>query len=228
MLEIERLTVRFGGLEALADLDLTLAPGAALGLIGPNGSGKTTLFNAISGIVQPAAGRIMFQGRDLVGRAPYQIARAGIARTFQTVRVFQRMTVRDNVRSASTDKGKAVDALLSRVGLATLEDTLAGELPLMEQRRLEIARVLAHQPCLVLLDEPSGGLSPGETEEMIQLLKEVVLPAAATILIEHKLALIEALCPRAALLVQGRKAAEAAPADLLRHPTLQETYLGVR
>ena len=215
LLQLERVSVRFGGVEALADLDLRLKADQALGLMGANGCGKTTLFNAISGIVRPSAGRILFDDRDITAAPVHEIARAGIARTFQTVRLFPAMTVADNV--ARVDEAGAADAAehaLERVGLAARRQVLVSELSLVEQRRLEVARALGRSPRLLLLDEPTSGLGPQETADMIRLLADAVLPGRAVILAEHKPHVIAELCPSAALLDQGRKIDEGPPADL--------------
>jgi ABC-type branched-subunit amino acid transport system ATPase component len=229
---LEGLTVRFGGVEALSGLDLELAPGASLGLMGPNGCGKTTLFDAISGIVRPASGRILFQDADIAGLPAHAIARLGVARTFQTVRVFERMTVRDNVRPAApqgrpAEEGRIVERALEAAGLAAKCDTLAGELSLGEQRRLEIARALTRSPHLVLMDEPTAGLNPEETDALVKLIADTVRPAAGLILIEHKPDVIAALCPMAILLDRGRTTASAPPAELFASDTFRRAYLGV-
>jgi len=227
LLLLEGLTVRFGGLEALCGLDLALAPGGALGLVGPNGCGKTTLFNAVSGIVRPAAGRILFDGRDLARLSAHAVARLGIARTFQQVRLFERMTAWDNVLPAAAPVDRSLaERALAAVGLAAERHTLASELPLQAQRRLEIARALARAPRLVLMDEPTAGLNAEETEAMAALIRTAVLPGRALILTEHKPDVIAALCPQAVLLEHGRKAMEAPPAALFASPAFRRAYLG--
>lgn len=228
LLRLEGLTVRFGGVEALSALDLSLEPGASLGLMGPNGCGKTTLFNAVSGVVRPARGKILFQGVDIAGLAPHAIARLGIARTFQTVRVFGHMTVRDNVvPTISPANPDLTERVLEQVGLAPKGGVLAAELSLGEQRRLEIARALARSPRLILMDEPTAGLNPGETEAMAALIRDAILPTHAVILTEHKPDVIAALCPVAALLDQGRKAIEAPPKELFASQAFRSAYLGI-
>jgi branched-chain amino acid transport system ATP-binding protein len=228
LLRLEGVTVRFGGVEALSALDLSLEPGASLGLMGPNGCGKTTLFNAISGVVRPTSGRILFQDVDIAGLPAHAIARLGIARTFQTVRVFERMTVRENVMPtiSTTDPG-VIERVLEQVNLTAKGDVLAAELSLGEQRRLEIARALARSPCLILMDEPTAGLNPSETDEMAALIRDAVLPAHAVILTEHKPDVIAELCPVAALLDQGRKAIEAPPKELFASSAFRGAYLGI-
>jgi ABC-type branched-subunit amino acid transport system ATPase component len=216
LLQLEGLSVRFGGVEALAGVDLKLAPGQALGLVGANGCGKTTLFNALTGVVPTSTGRIVFLGRDITGAAIHDIARAGIARTFQTVRLFPTMTVADNVERVDAARvGERVEQALAQTGLTERRAVLAGELSLVEQRRLEIARALARAPRLLLMDEPTSGLNPAETEDMIALLAGTVLPGQAAIVAEHKAHVIAALCASAALLDQGRKVKEGPCADLL-------------
>jgi branched-chain amino acid transport system ATP-binding protein len=216
LLQLEGLSVRFGGVEALAGVDLELASGQALGLVGANGCGKTTLFDAITGVVRPCAGRIVFLGRDVTRCAVHDIARAGIARTFQMVRLFPNMTVADNVARIDEPGGEdSVELALEQTGLASRRTMLAGELSLVEQRRLEIARALARSPQLLLMDEPTSGLSPQETDDMIALLAGAVLPGRATIIAEHKALVLTALCPEAMLLSHGRKLKLGPPADLL-------------
>jgi ABC-type branched-subunit amino acid transport system ATPase component len=216
LLQLEGLSVRFGGVEALAGLDLELAAGRALGLMGANGCGKTTLFNAITGIVRPSAGRILFDGRDITAAPAHAIARSGIARTFQTIRLFPAMTVVDNVtRVDRAGQADAVELALERVGLAGRRHVLAGALSLVEQRRLEVARVLVRAPRLVLMDEPTSGLSPQETEDMVALVAEAVRPGRAAIVAEHKPWVLAELCPQAVLLDRGRKVKEGPPAELV-------------
>ena len=232
LLRLESLTVRFGGVEALGAVDLSLAPGRSLGLMGPNGCGKTTLFNAISGVVRPDAGRVLFRGHDITGAAVPDIARRGIARTFQTVRLFAHMTVRDNIRPTvpqghPSEERQIVERALEAAGLAARRDALAGELSLGEQRRLEIARALARSPHLVLMDEPTAGLNPEETDALVKLVADTVLPAAGLILIEHKPDVIAALCPMGILLDRGHTTTAAPPAELFASAAFRSAYLGV-
>jgi ABC-type branched-subunit amino acid transport system ATPase component len=215
LLQLEGLRVRFGGVEALAGLDLELAAGRALGLMGPNGCGKTTLFNAITGVVRPCAGRIVFRGSDVTAAPVHAIVRRGIARTFQGVRLFSTMTVADNVaRVDQPAHPDSVELALQQTGLARRRSVLAAELSLAEQRCLEIARALARSPRLLLMDEPTSGLSPQETDRMIALLADTVLPGRAAIVAEHKPHVVAALCQTALLLEEGRKVKEAPAADL--------------
>lgn len=214
LLDVQGLTVRFGGVEALASVDLRLAPGEVLGLVGANGCGKTTLFNAITGVVPIAAGRVKFAGEDIAGAPIHDIARRGIARTNQTARLFANMTVADNVSRLDRGGGEPIEAVLACTGLDGRRASLAAELSLAEQRRLEIARALARSPQLLLLDEPTSGLSPEDTDAMIWLLAKHVLPGRAAILIEHKQPVLSALCDRAVLLNQGRVAGAGRPGRL--------------
>ena len=245
MLTVEGLSRRFGGIEALAGLDLQVARGEVLGLIGPNGSGKTTLFNIITGVYAPDAGSIELNGQAIGELAPADIIRCGVARTFQNLRLFRRMSVFENVwaaqhalpdlrpwelllakRGRERERRQRVEALLEATGLADRADALAGSLPLPDQRRLELARALAREPELLLLDEPAGGMTPRETEAMAALIREVAAPGRTCIVIEHKMDLITGICGRLCVLNFGRKIAEGAPSRVLEHPDVIEAYLG--
>ena len=228
LLQLEGVTIRFGGVEALRDLDLALEPGQVLGLMGPNGCGKTTLFNVITGLVRCDAGRVVFRGQDVTRLAPHAIARAGIARTFQTVRLFPQMTVADNVApvDAPTLPGQ-IDELLDAVALAHRCEVLAAELSLEDQRRLEIARALARSPSLVLMDEPTAGLNARETEAMAALIRRIVMPTRALILSEHKGHVIADLCPRVMLLDQGHKVLQGPPQEIFASSAFRSCHLGV-
>jgi branched-chain amino acid transport system ATP-binding protein len=225
LLQLEGLTVRFGGVEALSGLDLQLQAGEALGLMGANGCGKTTLLNAITGVVRPSAGRILCLGSDITAAPVHAIARRGIARTFQAVRLFPAMTVAENVTRA--DAAGAADPALERVGLAGRRRAFAGDLSLAEQRLIEVARVLARAPRLVLMDEPTSGLSPRETESMVGLIAEAVLPGRAVIVAEHKPQVLATLCTRVVVLDRGRKVQEGPAAALLAPATVPEDNVAV-
>ncbi len=244
MLSIKNLSVSFGGLRALDSIELAMATGETLGLVGPNGSGKTTLINVLTGLYR-ARGEISFEGRSLLGLAPERIVRLGIIRTFQNLRVFTRMNVLQNVLSAQNSlaavglrdliltggrreraRRDQAMALIEAVGLADQSGRLAGDLPLAQQRRLELARALVRDPKLLLLDEPSGGMMPSETAEMADLIGRLALPGRSVILVEHKMAMIAALCPRMVVLNFGKVIAQGAPAEVLRAPAVIEAYLG--
>lgn len=233
MLEIEGLTVRFDGVEALSGLTITVPSGARVGVIGPNGSGKTTLFNAISGLVAIADGTIRLDGRTISHLAPHQIAASGVARTFQSVRLFQRLSALDNVlpvtgpaAKTTRDARQAAQAALETVGLGAQRDTLAGDLSFYEQRRLEIARAIAQRPRLLLADEPTAGLSQSESDHVIELIGNAFGADSTILLIEHKIAAVEALCPRSMLLSEGRLIINAATSDMRRDPRLANVYFG--
>ena len=235
MLRIEGLSRYFGGLQALADVDYSVEGEGVYGLIGPNGSGKTTLFNIVTGLYRPSAGRVTFEGEDISRRGPHRIVAMGIARTFQTPRIYARMTVRENLRAAQhtlardvrlAGADERIDALLEATGLADRRDELAKNLPLPEQRRLELARALAREPKLLLLDEPAGGMTPTETHEMARLIEEVAAPGRACIVIEHKMDMIARLCADVCVLNFGSKIAEGAPEAVLNDPVVLEAYIG--
>jgi branched-chain amino acid transport system ATP-binding protein len=218
VLRVSKLSLAYGGVEALKELDLELDAGTVLGLVGPNGSGKTTLFDAITG-APIDGGRIEFDGCDITHRSTARIARLGVARTFQTPRLFGRLSVLENAGSADA---------LAQVGLARRASELAEALTLPERRRLELARALARAPRLLLLDEPLGGLGQEDAEALLPLIAAARAPGRAIILIEHVPQLIERLCDRVLVLDAGRKAAEGVPAAILADPAVRALWLGTR
>ena len=232
MLRVDRLGVSFDGLRALDGVGFALAAGEALGLIGPNGSGKTTLFDAICGLVAPDSGRVLFDGREITREPAHAIARRGIARTFQGVRLFERMTALDNVRCARPETGSAArnggaERLLERVGIGHLRHALAEDLPLAARRRLELARVLARRPRVLLLDEPAGAMTSAETTQMVDLLRSVHAGGCAMIVVEHRIELVAEICARVLALDCGRVVAEGSLDAVLADARVRSAYLGV-
>lgn len=230
-LRTERLEVRFGGLEALSGVDLEIAPGESLGLIGPNGSGKTTLLDAVSGLVRPSAGTIELDGTRVTGWPPDAIARAGVGRCFQTPRLFDRLSVLANIDAgqlalsrAARDAGEP-PALLDRCGLRHLRDRLAGALTLAERRRLELARALAARPRLLLLDEPCAGLAAPDTVAAVRLLEHAAR-GRTLVLVEHRLAVVSRLCSRIVVLERGRVVADGTPDAVRADRAVVEAFLG--
>ena len=239
MLELERVSRSFGGVEALADVSLRVSAGEVVGLIGPNGSGKTTLLNVVTGISPAERGRVRFDGRDVTTLRTDRIAALGLVRTFQTPRILHRMTVLENLAaalyagSAKVRRLRAGDrdrlrALLDECGLGDRDRELASTLTLPEQRRLELVRTLVTDPKLVLLDEPAGGMTPAETGDMARLIAEVAAKGRTCIVIEHKIDLISSLCERICVLDFGRVIADGETAAVLADEAVLDAYLGRR
>lgn len=241
ILATEGLGKRFGGFRALSDVTVSFPEGGITAVIGPNGAGKSTFFNLISGSLPPSEGRVLLRGRDITGSAPHLFARMGIAKSFQITNVFPHLTARENVRvaaqarsvrfellrdrSAFPDLVARAEALLGEVGLAGRAGRLARELAHGEQRALEIAMALAAEPELLLLDEPTAGMSPEETRDMMALVRR--LAASRTlILVEHKMKLVMDLCRRLIVLHQGRLLAEGTPDEIRAHAEVRRVYLG--
>jgi branched-chain amino acid transport system ATP-binding protein len=224
-LALARVSVCFGGTEALRDVSLAAAPGERVGLVGPNGAGKTTLLDAVSGLVRPVAGAVRLGERRLTGLGPDAVARAGVGRAFQSPRLFTRMTVEENVRA-----GRVLDARpwLGFVGLEARRAELAGALTPGEGRRLELARALAGEPRVLLLDEPFGGLAAAETEAMAALVLRAAAAGRITLLVEHKLGVVVRLCPRVVVLHLGEKIFDGPGASLRSDARVVEAYLGAR
>jgi branched-chain amino acid transport system ATP-binding protein len=236
MLEISNLTKSFGGLIAVGDFSMRVSKGEFIGVIGPNGAGKTTLMNLITGYMPSTSGDVRFEGNSLKGLAPYQISHRGIGRTFQVVRPFSEMSVEDNVmtgalfsgtRTNSLKKARAAAELpMELTGLTGKRDVPAGALTLGEKKKLELARALATNPQLLLLDEVMGGVNRGEVDELMLVLQRIHAAGVTIVMIEHLVEVIIALSMRVVVLNFGRKLFEGLPKEVIEHPEVIESYLG--
>ena len=241
ILEARGLTMRFGKFVALNDVSVTFQPGELTAIIGPNGAGKSTFFNLLSGAFAPSAGTVRFNGRDVTGIAQHEFARIGIAKSFQITNVFKKLSAHENVRVSAQMRSTRfellrprsqmqplidnADALLERVGLAHLRDKIAADLAHGQQRALEIAMALASEPTLLLMDEPTAGMSPEETGVMMNLIR--ALSAERTIiLVEHKMKLVMGLCDRLIVLHHGEFLAEGTPEQIRSNAEVRRVYLG--
>jgi branched-chain amino acid transport system ATP-binding protein len=233
LLTLDRVTKRFGGLTAVREVSLEVRAGDLLGIIGPNGAGKTTLFNVIAGYFRPEEGRIVFDGTDITGRAAHEVSRLGLTRTFQIVKPFGNLSVRDNVmigaltRRASTRLARAdADRMIELCGLGPHATARARALPLALRKRLEVARALATQPRLLLLDEVMAGLNPTELVGIIDLVRRVHAEGVTLIVIEHIMAAMMRLAQRIVMLHHGEKIAEGTPREIAADRRVIEAYLG--
>ena len=236
VLEGEKVTKYFGGLAAVSEVDFYVEQGEILGLIGPNGAGKTTLFNLISAALVPKPGTIKFKGVNITGFKPYKICRMGVARTFQTAKIFANLSVFENVQVGSffgtgtsvsaAESARVAQEQLEFVGLAGVSRVPARDLTLSHQKRLEVARALATQPELLLLDEMMAGLNQTEVAESMELIKRIRAKGITIVMIEHVMKAIMNVCDRIIVLHHGKKIAEGTPTEIVNSPTVIEVYLG--
>jgi len=238
ILEGEKVTKYFGGLAAVSDVSFYIDQGEVVGLIGPNGAGKTTLFNLISAALVPKPGIIKFKGKTITGLKRYQICRMGIARTFQTVKIFPNLPVLENVRvgaffgppksPSSTEATREAAELLDFVGLSKVSNSPARDLTLANQKRLEVARAMATKPELLLLDEMMAGLNQTEIAQAMELVKQIRDKGITIVMIEHVMKAIMNVCDRIIVLHHGKKIAEGTPQEIANSKTVVEVYLGVQ
>ncbi|MCK4900829.1 MAG: ABC transporter ATP-binding protein [Anaerolineales bacterium] len=233
LLEVTGITKRFGGLCAVNQLNLSLDKGQILGLIGPNGAGKTTAFNMISGFYQPDEGEIIFDGKDITGLRPDQVCKLGVTRTFQVVKPFPQLSVLDNVmigaynrtNDRKESKEKAED-IIEFLGMQDFKEMTAGSLSVAHRKRLEVAKALATDPKIILLDEAMAGLRPTETNEMIGLVRQISRQGIALLLVEHVMRVIMSLAERIVVIHHGEKIAEGTPQQICQDKAVIDAYLG--
>lgn len=233
LLEVKGITKRFGGLIAVNNLDLQVDQGEIVGMIGPNGAGKTTAFNMISGVYKPNDGQILFKGNDVTHWRPDQICKIGLTRTFQVVKPFNQLSVRENVIVGAYNHikdehlaHKKVDEVLEFLDMSDQADQMASDLTIASRKRLELARALATDPIMLLLDEVMAGLRPKETEEVIEMVRRISEKGVAVLLVEHVMRVVMALAKRVVVIHHGVKIAEGVPLDIVRNKAVIEAYLG--
>lgn len=233
ILTVENITKRFGGLVAVHNLSLSVEKGEILGMIGPNGAGKTTAFNMISGYYRPDEGRVVFDGQDVTGRRPDQICKLGLARTFQVVKPFPQLSVLDNVivgaYNRTNDKQEArqrAQEVIQFLGMTDMSGQLAGSLSVAGRKRLEIAKALATEPKMILLDEAMAGLRPVETDMMIELVRQISQQGIALLLVEHVMRVIMSLADRIVVIHHGEMIVQGEPQAVVRDKAVIDAYLG--
>ena len=246
ILETHGLTRRFGGLTAVDNVDIKMKAGELVGLIGPNGAGKSTFFNCLTGFYSPSEGEVRFMGSPITGLKPYEVAKLGIGRTFQNLRIMPNMTVFDNVSigaigslghslrraiwpfrcKTDEDISKQTWDILSRVGLDSLAGELAANLSYGKRKYLEIARAMATNPKLLILDEPAAGLNEQETSQLAEFIRELNSEGLPILLVEHDMGLVMGICHRVMVLALGKKIADDTPEEIQKNPAVLEAYLG--
>jgi len=235
ILEVQDVTKRFGGLQALSDITFDLSAGEILGLIGPNGAGKTTLFNVVNGVFPPERGKVIFRGENITGLPSYEVARRGLARAYQVVRPLSDLTVRENVmvgacfgreRFSLAEAARLADEVLAQVGLGQRADHLAGSLNVAEKKRLELARALGSQPYLLLLDEVLAGLNPAEITAMLDTIRQIRDNGITILIIEHVMQAVMNVSDRVLVLDYGQLIAQGLPQEVVTNPQVIEAYLG--
>lgn len=233
LLNVDKISMYFGGLAALSNVSYEVQQGEILALIGPNGAGKTTLFNVVNGFYKPSLGDVTFQGKKITGLKPYQVCKMGMARTFQVVKPLQRMSVLDNVIASAflrtktkAEATKTAREVLEFTGLSDDADMISKGLPLGKRKRLEIARALATRPELILLDESFAGLNPAELDVSIEIIKGIKKKGITIMIIEHHMKVIMSISDRIVVLNYGQKIAEGTPSEIRENPLVVEAYLG--